>query len=326
MYCANCGTTLKNSQISEDGYFFCDTICRYNWRQHGKPNPIKSSNKSHNKSGFDEIDYNFTVEPPGFENRKMTIRLSHWRAAKIYIDGEQLIPIKKRLFSMNREFNVVSNYGKNVSIRLKQIPLDLVPTMYIDGQVYPIARTLTIWEYIWICIPLILMFIGGAIGGLLGGVATYSNSILIRKIKNILLRYLFTGLTTVMSIILFIRIVGFTSPFLDSLLPLDQQLKNAASAINKTCPSMIDSETRLDSTNYTQGKNFSYYYTLINETKGELNIPAVKQIITDYIMHNIKTNEQLRFFRENEVAMLYKYYDKNGIDAFEIQVTPDDYK
>ena len=132
-----------------------------------------------------------------------------------------------------------------------------------------------------------------------------------------------------MSILIFIRFVGFVNPYLTNLatpFTIDKQLKDGAIEVNRICPQMVDNETRLDSANSIQEKTFSYYYTLVNKTKKELDIGAIRHYLTPQLVQNIRTNEQLRFMRDNQVTMVYNYYDKNKIMLLDIYVTPYDYK
>jgi hypothetical protein len=329
MHCANCGKSIADNSIAEDGYVFCTGLCRYDWRQKGKPSPFSSTKKSDSYESVTDIDPDFPIEPVGFEKRNMVIHPNYWGPSKIFLDGKRLVPIKKKLFSRSRDYVAISNFGKDVTLRLKQRILDLVPILYIDGQEFQIARPLTKWEYLWICIPLIFLFGGGFVGGLLGGAATYSNSILMRKLRNIFLRYLFTGGTTVMALLLFIRFVGFANPYLTKLitpLTINNQLKESTIEINKTCPRLIDNETRLDSVGVTKDKTFSSYYTLVSRLKKDIDIATARRNLTPMIIQNIRTNEQLQLMRDNDVTMIYCYSDRNGANILDIQITSYDYK
>jgi hypothetical protein len=329
MNCANCGNPITDTSITEDSYYFCTGLCRYDWRQKGKPNPFLSFKKPDTVQSVTEVDLDFPIEPVGFEKRNLMVRPSYWIAPKLFLDGKQLVPTKKKFFSRTRDYAAISNFGKNVTLRLKLRPLDLVPILYVDGQLFQIARPLNTWEYLWISFPLILLFSGGAIGGLLGFAATYSNSILIRKLRNVFLRFLFTGATTVMAIIFYIRFVGFVSPYISSLaspFTIDQQIKDASIEMNKICPQMLDNETRLDSTNAAPDKILIYFYTLPNKLKSELNIDAFRQNLTPRLISNIRVNEQLQLVRDNHVTMVYKYFDKKHNNVLEICLAPYDYK
>ncbi len=53
---------------------------------------------------------------------------------------------------------------------------------------------------------------------------------------------------------------------------LDKSLMKIASEINKTCPMMVDSETRLDNTTALPNNVFRYNYTFINGIVDELDV------------------------------------------------------
>ena len=325
MICANCGKTLHDLTTSDEGYFFCDPICRYSWQKNGKPNPAKLDSGTKDNPHITQIDSDFHIEPQGFENRKMIIHLRHFGKPQIYLDGK-VLPAKKKLLSKFVEFTAVNNYGHIVSLRLRKMPFNLAPVLYIDNQPFPFGRQLSIFEMVWMILPLTLMFIGGAIGGLIGGAALVSNFILMQKIKQKSLRYLYTGMTTIMAAVLWITIGGAAVSFINSFHSVDKQLKEAVVVLNKSYPQMGDSETRIDSVNSPQEKTIAYYYTLVNKSKDELDIPKLRAALTPHIIDAIKTKDELRSFRENSVTFIYKYNDKNNEEVLDIRATPLDYK
>ncbi len=329
MICANCSKKIAETEITEDGYFFCNTLCRYEWRQKGKPNPYSSSVEEEIEKSPADIDLDFPIEILGFENRYMMIRVRYFFGPKLFLDGKEVVPVKKSFFTKNREYLVTSNFGKPVKLKLAHKFLDLVPKIKIDGQTIEIARPLNTWEYIWMCIPLIICFSGGMIGGFIGSVATYSNSILMRKAKNVFVRYLFTGVTTLLSFLLFLKIVGFIVPvFLPfrSDASIEKEIKKFSVEINQKCPLLIDTETRLDSVSPGVGREIKYFYTLVNIVKIGVDSTSAKDFLTAQIINNIKTNDQMRFMRDAEITMIYSYYDKNSDYVFQIKATKDDYQ
>lgn len=329
MNCANCGKRITDNSISEDNYFFCNTFCRYEWRKNGKPSPFESLKNKQNYISPVEIDLDFPIDPIGFEGRNFFIRPSYWTAPKVFLDGKKLKPKKRKWFTRTRDYSAISNFGKDVNIRIKYRMFDMVPNLYIDQQEFQIAPPLTFWEYIWICLPVVLMFGGGAIGGMIGGLATYTNSILMRKLKNIILRYMFTGLTTFIAYSSFIHFIGFVNPFItnhDLPINFNAQLKKEIAEMNRNCPQMIDEETRLDSMNLVKEKTLQYYYSLVKRSKKDVDINAFSQFLKPNLIQHLRTNEQVRFMRENEVTMVYSYSDKKGIKIVDIPITPHEYK
>ncbi|SNZ00359.1 hypothetical protein [Flagellimonas pacifica] len=104
------------------------------------------------------------------------------------------------------------------------------------------------------------------------------------------------------------------------------ELEKTALELNKQTPMQIDQFTRLDSAS-TKGKtNFIYHYTLVKIEKSEVNLDTVNKYIKSDIVDNVKNNPDLKIFRDNEITLDYKYYDKNGELSIEISVTPELYK
>lgn len=106
----------------------------------------------------------------------------------------------------------------------------------------------------------------------------------------------------------------------------DKQLMNAASELNETCPIMVDQETRLDNAITLPGKIFQYNYTLINFEKDSIDINLFEDHMKPLILNNVKTNPDLKEFRENMVTMAYSYRDKNGIFILKISIDPKQYQ
>ena len=106
----------------------------------------------------------------------------------------------------------------------------------------------------------------------------------------------------------------------------DKQMMQMASELNKTCPVMVDAETRLDNTVALPDKIFTYNYTLVNQVKDSLNVEELKNYLTPLVTNNIKTNPVMKFYRDNKITLSYYYKDKQGVFLFNIDVTPNTYQ
>jgi len=106
----------------------------------------------------------------------------------------------------------------------------------------------------------------------------------------------------------------------------DQVLVKTASELNKSCPVMVDSETRLDNAVAMPDNVFQYNYTLVNMEKDSVNIQDFEEYMQPQILNNVKTNPDLKLFRDNKVTMSYYYKDSKGIFISKISITPDQYK
>ncbi|MBO3099960.1 hypothetical protein [Gelidibacter pelagius] len=107
---------------------------------------------------------------------------------------------------------------------------------------------------------------------------------------------------------------------------LELNLKKVATEFNKKGPQQIDQYTRLDSVSSIGKTNFIYHYTLIDIEKSEVNLDTANKYVRPSIIENIKTSPELKIYRDNNITMDYKYYDKNGDFVIDISVTPEIYK
>ncbi|MCZ4410045.1 hypothetical protein O3Q51_14580 [Cryomorphaceae bacterium 1068] len=105
----------------------------------------------------------------------------------------------------------------------------------------------------------------------------------------------------------------------------DQVMMQAASEINKSCPIMVDQETRLDNAVALPENIFQYNYTLVNMEKATTDIGQLETYLRPTLINNVRTNPDMKINRDNETTMSYYYKDKHGEFLFKILVTPDLY-
>ncbi len=116
--------------------------------------------------------------------------------AKVLLGGVVVKPVK-------REYLLLDDLGHQVSMRLKTNIADPIPLVILRGQPIRLARAFAWHEYAWIGIPILLLFVGGALGGAIGGLATYTNSHILRSGRSRASRYALTGLVTLSSVVVF---------------------------------------------------------------------------------------------------------------------------
>src|SRR5688572_30235149 len=78
----------------------------------------------------------------------------------------------------------------------------------------------------------------------------------------------------------------------------DKAMMEAASELNKTCPIMIDQETRLDNAVALPNNIFQYNYTLVNLDKSDVNLDTVKKYVEPGLINGVKTNPDLKSYRD----------------------------
>jgi hypothetical protein len=86
------------------------------------------------------------------------------------------------------------------------------PPPFAGARTAPVAQPasivkLTWYEHVWVALPLGLVLIGGAIGGACGGAAWVINKTVFKKTRNPALRYIWTGLISMATVILWLVIV-----------------------------------------------------------------------------------------------------------------------
>lgn len=97
------------------------------------------------------------------------------------------------------------------------------------------------------------------------------------------------------------------------------------SELNKNCPIMVDSETRLDNAISLPFNTIQFNYTLVNWVKDSLNIDETYKGLEVDVVNRVKTSPDLQIFREKKVTMNFDLRDKEGVFLFRIVVAPEQY-
>ena len=103
------------------------------------------------------------------------------------------------------------------------------------------------------------------------------------------------------------------------------EMKNQVAEINRQLPQIIEEGVRLDSVALKGERTMGYYATLFNFDSEEIEFdtPAAKEAI----LQNLRSNrEKMRFFIDNDITLLYYYYDENKKLVSEIRIPPSLYK
>lgn len=138
------------------------------------------------------------VEHPLLVGKKVCLKTAAFLSGpKILVDGVEA-PKKGSVY-------VITNYtGNQVEIRIRTTILDPVPVLEINGERFDALPQLSPVEYIWVLTPLVMTFVGGGIGGLLGGTAMYANVFIFRSKLTKPAKYLVTGGVTTVAMLLYL--------------------------------------------------------------------------------------------------------------------------
>ncbi|PTN07609.1 hypothetical protein [Mangrovibacterium marinum] len=133
------------------------------------------------------------------------------------------------------------------------------------------------------------------------------------------------GISQIAGIIVGVAVAIFVQQFFFTTATFEETLSETASEINQTCPIMVDSETRLDSTMAMPDHCFAYNYTLVNLERDTIDAEAFARYMTPVLADHIKTSPDMKSFREHQLSLTYTYKDRNGVFITRITITPDMY-
>lgn len=144
----------------------------------------------------------FPLAVPGFESRQLAIELPGiFSGAKLIYNGQAAPKGPGR-----GQFLLLRSDGSRAAAQLKTTNfLDPLPQVVIDGKAYKAAEPLKWYHWVWIALPLLLVFIGGALGGALGGAATAFNARVFRTSSSRAIQFLLSSLISEVAVVLYFR-------------------------------------------------------------------------------------------------------------------------
>lgn len=106
-------------------------------------------------------------------------------------------------------------------------------------------------------------------------------------------------------------------------LTVDETLYGISQIINQKLPAMVDHHTRLDTTS-TANKRFTYYFTLVNVDKDQVDAYKFMVNMRNQIGEPVCQSEQLQPFFDNDYPVYYRYHDAYGKMFANIIITKND--
>ena len=108
--------------------------------------------------------------------------------------GAQLVMNGQPLIKQNGVYQLRSNNGSNLAVKVKPRLLDPIPNLEVGGRTIQLMPALEWYQYVWMAIPITLVFMGGALGGLCGGAAAFTSGHIFRSDRSEIAKYGLTGL------------------------------------------------------------------------------------------------------------------------------------
>jgi hypothetical protein len=130
----------------------------------------------------------YPVTLPGFEGQEIVVEpAGFFSGPKLLVDGQPAPKGKGR-----GEMLIRRNDGKDVIVSFRSNFLD-VPALMVDGKPLNLVEPLKWHEWVWNGFPIVMIFFGGALGGMLGVLAMSFNLKVFRSSENTVLKYALTG-------------------------------------------------------------------------------------------------------------------------------------
>ena len=143
-----------------------------------------------------------SLSVPGFEGRNIEVKSRGTLGGFVVtVDGQPApAAARKNYFVLKR------NDGQTVEVGVKTSYPDPAPILVLDDQEIRTARALSPFEWVWAGFPILLLFVGGALGGMLGGIAAVTNMSLLRSDKPAAVRYGLAALVSLAAITIWVVI------------------------------------------------------------------------------------------------------------------------
>jgi hypothetical protein len=144
---------------------------------------------------------NYPVKLQGFEGQTIEAQPSGFFVGpKLLVNGRPAPNGKKR-----GQMTLRRDDGREVVATWKPQSLGFdVPSLVVDGQTIQLVEPLKWYQLLWSALPLLLIFGGGALGGLTGAIAAILNTRIFRSNLNTLLQFLVTGGISILAVVVYV--------------------------------------------------------------------------------------------------------------------------
>lgn len=150
----------------------------------------------------------YPVHARGFEGRQLVLETPGlFSSAKLLLDGRPAPKGPRRGQFLLRRLDGTEAIAKSLNTFF-----DPVPQVMIDNEIVKVVEPLKWYQWIWAGLPILLIFVGGALGAVLGLMATGLNARIFRSELNRMMQYLAVAAVSVMAVVIyFILVVTLTS-------------------------------------------------------------------------------------------------------------------
>lgn len=142
----------------------------------------------------------YIIPLEGFEGREIALHpAGFFSGPKLLVNGHAPEKGPRR-----NQYQLYRNDGKPVTLELRNAFADSIPKVLLDGKAIKVVEPLKWYQWLWSGLPLLMLVQGGALGGLCGAVALYTNARMFREDLRGWMKYLVTGLISVLSFLAYL--------------------------------------------------------------------------------------------------------------------------
>jgi len=260
----------------------------------------------------------YSIQHEDFEGRDLCVRLSGlFGSAKLVENGTEVS-------GSGRQHSVRGNSGETREIVLESSLIDRLPVVVIDGVSIRLDRALRWYEYLWMGMPLLLVFAGGALGVVMGIAATWTSARIFRSERSIVMRYALTGLVSLATVLVFLGIATGVQLAVDANRdPASKAaLAEVASLANQDLPRMVDDVTELVEIEGLEGI-LSFRYRLVGITSDEIDADEFERRMGQILREGVCGGGDLRTqFLEQGIAVRQVYFtaDDQELRSFDFRL------
>lgn len=262
----------------------------------------------------------YPIEHEDFTDRNLAIRIDGLFSSAKLVEGSAPVPGSRNKFTLR------DNHGQERKIQLRVNGLDPLPIVEIDGEKIRLDRALAWFEYVWIGLPVVLVFAGGALGALFGVSATFFSARVFRSDRSTAARYALSAFASVAAVVgYFIGVVAFQYAIAAFQDPASKAaLVNVADATNRDLPVMVDDQTEFYEAEGLDGI-LVFRYRLPSVTSGDVDPSEFSTRMSPMIRSNLCADSELRSkFLDEGVVLRLSYSTSERTELATIDVRSDD--
>ena len=135
----------------------------------------------------------------GFEYQNIEVQTGFWTGPRLLVNGEPAPKGSKR-----GEMILRRDDGRQVNASWKPQFLGLdVPQLVVDGKTVQLVEPLKWYQWVWGGWPIVLLFVGGALGAIAGMLGAVINARVFRAEISEILKYVVTGVVSILAVLVY---------------------------------------------------------------------------------------------------------------------------